>query len=330
MTLFSKLWLALLSLLSSLILWIVVRLEQQPMELVFEKIPVQVRSLPRGLTVIHPEEVTVNLKVEGPEEALNRVRKYDLQPYVDASAMGPGLKQVKQVLLDRIKSDERIGIKWSLQNVQVNVEKTSSKTLPVNIEEVDSLPFKDQNYDSSTLEPDSVTVYGPVSQVNRVKKARVTLNLSTVQKNQAVQLDVDLIDSNGNIVPDVNADPQKILTTPIIVPAPQAKSVYVQVNYSKEQPDFGYQIRKVEVTPSTVMASGSGAALARLSTIVTEPIDLSNIHQTTVLQARLRVPRDVRITKSSMVRVKIFVTKLPNSNASGVRREPDPTPVQTP
>jgi len=159
---------------------------------------------------------------------------------------------------------------------------------------------------NAQIEPASVMVRGASSRVDQVTAvvARVSIDASALNVDR--EFDLIAVDSNGNEVPNVQIEPQRVririavareLATRTLPVAPQLTGL----------PAPGYHISSVIVNPLIVTVSGESTAVTQLETAVTEPIDIEG--RTDDLEATVRValPDGVSVTGSDTVRVMISI-----------------------
>jgi YbbR domain-containing protein len=95
--------------------------------------------------------------------------------------------------------------------------------------------------------------------------------------------------------------------------SPTATTLYRTVAIVPElqgTPPSGYGISSVSVTPPTITVQGLPGALANLSYVSTQPIDVSTATQETTRLAALDLPPGISTAQSINVVVTIFVTRL--------------------
>jgi YbbR domain-containing protein len=130
------------------------------------------------------------------------------------------------------------------------------------------------------VKPDSlrVSIEGPDHLATRVVKARATLKLDLLTKNSVdVPVPLDAVDANGRVVEGVDVHPTQVRITPKFTLAPEQKMVFVQPTFDDKNLPPGYVVKSYTIDPPSVTATGSSMALARVSSVRTEKIDLSRL-----------------------------------------------------
>jgi YbbR domain-containing protein len=187
------------------------------------------------------------------------------------------------------------------------------------VEIMDSSAFG-YDWQPPLVEPITVTMRGPATQVEQVTTARAEVFLrnakSQVERNQTVLP----YNGQGQIVPRVTPEPPGVR---IIVPVeqwPGRKEVAVRVNLVG-QPAAGYRLSTVRVNPSTVVLLGATDVLAQVPGFVeTEAVSLTDATGEIQRRVQLIVPRDVTVLEGTTVDVTATIT--PIEGGTTVRQRP--------
>lgn len=303
-----KPFLAALSILISLTLWLVVQSEITPVAKEFD-VPLDMERahLPEGLVLVGDKAVTVHLKANGPADLLEKIKPEDLKPFIDLTRAGPITKSFA-VKMDRALKDKDRGIEWDLGSKTITIEQVMNREMRVNV--VTTGVLRDQNmfYVNSTVEPDRVTVSGPATLFKQARSVRVFFDLGTIGNGNAQTKEVEILDENNRSIGELTADPKEVIVRPVLGAANQHRILFVTPSFQGTQPEFGYKVSKVAVTPAQVEVSGSSEALARLraTTLETMKIDLTGLTQSTTFSVDLDQSQ-FRNLKSKTTTVKVHV-----------------------
>lgn len=161
-------------------------------------------------------------------------------------------------------------------------------------------------YDGASIVPESVTIRGPEMYVPRVASARVVLDLSRVRPGEVFSLPVELLDDQGRPVAYVTSDPSSVTVNPAVGIADARKRVLIQPNW-QGQLAFGYEVADYTIEPTQVQITGASEEVAKVRTIQTEPIDLSNLNESRTFRVRLIVPADIRLEGAAEIEVRVTV-----------------------
>jgi YbbR domain-containing protein len=299
-----------LSILLGLIVWVIAINQENPIvqATYSERLPVTVRGLPENLMPVQDlSRETVQVVLQAPRESWGNLEPSDFTAYIDLSGLQAGVHDV-DVAVDVV--DPRVNV-VSVQRpaLRVQLDKVVSKDVPVRVDILDTTAF---GYDWQTplVDPMTVTVTGPETQVAQVSVARAEVSLgnakSQVERNQTVTP----LNPEGQTVPRVTAAPNLVH---IVVPVeqwPGRKEVAVRVNLV-DQPAAGYRLSSVRVNPSTVVLLGSAEVLTEVPGFVeTEPVSLANATAEIQRRVQVIVPQGVTVLEGTAVDVTVSIAAI--------------------
>ncbi len=307
-----KPFLAALSLLISLTLWLVVQSEIQPDSPEFRGVPLDMSraGLPDGLVVVGADKapLTVDLKATGPADQVSRIKAEDLKPYVNLSGVGP-ISKAFTVRLDRAAKDKERGIEWTLGNKTLKIEQVIHKEFNVGTPVATGV-LRDPNLFVVTfsVEPPQVVLSGPESLIKEAMIVRVFYDLEKIGSGIAQTPDVEVLDADRRAISGLTVEPSKVTVRPVLGAANQHRILFVTPTFEGTQPEFGYKVTKVSVTPAQVQFSGSSEMLARLraTTVDTMKIDLTGLTSSTTRTVDLDLSQ-FRSLKSNTTSVRVHV-----------------------
>ena len=305
-----KPFLAALSVVISLTLWVVVQSEIQPDSPEFRGVPLEIVHLPEGFVVVGDKALlTVDLKATGPADLVSKIKGEDLKPYVDLSKVGGRITKSFSIKLDRAVKDKDRGIEWNLGSKMLTIEKVLHKEIKVVVTTTGSLPDPNHMFFvDKTVEPEKVTVSGPGSLMRQVKNVKVFFDLSSVSTGNAQTKEVEILDDKDRAIEGLTAEPKEVVVRPVLGAANQHRILFVTPSFEGTQPEFGYRVSKVSVTPAQVGFSGSSEDLARLrtTTVDTKKIDLSGLTKSQTFTVDLDLAQ-YRNLKPGTVSVRVHV-----------------------
>jgi YbbR domain-containing protein len=309
-----------LSILLGLIVWVIAINQENPIVQATygERLPVTVRGLPEDLMPIQDlSRETVQVVLQAPRDSWDSLESADFTAYIDLSGLGPGVHDV-DVDVDIV--DPRasvVGIQRPALRVQL--DKVVSKEVPVRVDMVDTTAF---GYDPqpALVDPMTVTVTGPETQVSQVATARAEISLgnakSQVERNQTVTP----YNAEGQVVPRVTANPTMVHVVVPVEQWPGRKEVAVRVNLVG-QPAAGYRLSSVRVNPSTVVLLGNADVLTQVPGFVeTEPVSLEDATGEIQKRVQVIVPQGVTVLEGSAVDVTVNIT--PIEGGTTVKQSP--------
>jgi YbbR domain-containing protein len=158
------------------------------------------------------------------------------------------------------------------------------------------------------VDPESVTVRGASSRVQSVAQvvARVPIDASALNVDRS--FDLVAVDANGNTVPNVELDPERVRVRIAVARQLATRSLPVVPNLSGA-PATGYRITSVRVEPLIVTVSGEEAVVSHLDNAPTEPIDINGRTSDLEAEVSLDLPDGVSVTGSDSVRVMLSIAE---------------------
>lgn len=229
----------------------------------------------QGLAVSEISPQTVELPVEGPTSARSNLlrNRNGLYVRVDVSSCVEGVNTLRYrpVFPEGINTDD---LSAPSSTVTVTVEKLYSKTFDVQFR-LDGRVAGDYQMGLPAIEPATVTVSGPVDQVNQVDKVAAILEVAELSERFAGDLPLTPLDKQGKPLTDLeltlSAD-----TAYVVVPVVVTKKVDLTVNI---QPGGGATADDavVRIEPESITVSGAEADLDGLEEISLGSISLATV-----------------------------------------------------
>ena len=299
-----------LSILLGLIVWFIAINQENPIVQgqYSERLPVTVRGLPEALMPIQDlSRETVQVVLQAPRESWDNLQPEDFTAYINLSGLESGVHDV-DVEVDVV--DPRVTV-VSIQRpaLRVQLDKVVSKDVPVRVDILDTTAF---GYDWQTpvVDPLTVTVAGPETQVTQVTTARAEVSLGNAKSQLERNQTVTLINAEGQVVPRVSAAPNLVHVVVPVEQWPGRKEVAVRVNLTG-QPTVGYRLNAVRVNPSTVVLLGNADVLTQVPGFVeTEAVSLDGATGEIQRRVQVAVPQGVTVLEGSAVDVTVSITAI--------------------
>ena len=277
-----------ISLLSAMVLWMYVMAIVDPEETkLFENIPVTITNkneLNERDLVIYPEQdLTTNIYVTGKLSNLKKVTKDDINVY---GQINNPLEGNNEIYL-KVSTSQRVNYDFKNPVMIVTLEKIISEDKSI---KVDITGSGKNNVDNIMLQDniDKVSVSGPRSLVNKVKRVVGTVKVNGELNDFSQSIKLEPVDANGKVVEGIELEKDSVnvnitLLTQKTVPIPLKLSDNSEsgVNYTMSQ--------------NTVTIKGKKDIVDSINDIETQPVKLSEILPGTSKDIYLQVPSGITI-----------------------------------
>ena len=277
-----------ISLLSAMVLWMYVMAIVDPEETkLFENIPVTITNkneLNERDLVIYPEQdLTTNIYVTGKLSNLKKVTKDDINVY---GQINNPLEGNNEIYL-KVSTSQRVNYDFKNPVMIVTLEKIISEDKSI---KVDITGSGKNNLDNIMLQDniDKVSVSGPRSLVNKVKRVVGTVKVNGELNDFSQSIKLEPVDANGKVVEGIELEKDSVnvnitLLTQKTVPITLKLSDNSEsgVNYTMSQ--------------NTVTIKGKKDIVDSINDIETQPVKLSEILPGTSKDIYLQVPSGITI-----------------------------------
>ena len=156
------------------------------------------------------------------------------------------------------------------------------------------------------IEPEKIKITGAKSDIDRVAEAKVNINAKDFSEDQLVsQLPIKLYDVDGEEITGVELSSE---TAEVKLPIGSQKVVPIHINYTGKMPE-GYILTKVEAAVNNVTIVGKADVLASISEIELEPIDLTSLVESNLIQVKMILPNGVMSLEDDKISVSLQVSE---------------------
>lgn len=235
----------------------------------------------KGLIITDPAVETVTVQVHGSRATIGSLQASELQAVVDVS----GISQARETELtytivfpDRINRSDISVVSRNPETINFTVAAESTKTVEVKGVFTGSVA---EGYmaDAVVVEPSTITLYGPESELRDINEACVYLDREDVNATVGpLKTDYVLLDQDGNEIDPGNivSDTKNVTVT---LPILMQKELKLAVNLI----DGGGATKDdcvVEIEPETIQVMGDTSALQQLNQIVIGSVNLAEFAST--------------------------------------------------
>lgn len=255
----------------------------------------------KGIVIQNEEEIkamNVRVVIKGPRLEMEKILsnpelldvKLDLAPYVNILTSNDVESMEKPISLSvvgALDGIEIVDVKPKTVSVVFAKEKSITKTIQPNVHGGTTNEYIAQE---PILKPSAVEIKGPKSNVEKVHRAVVDVNVDDFSEDVLTYtVPIKLLDKDGNEVQGVKMSPEQIEVT---LPIGKKKKVPLEPQFNGTLPP-GYIKSNTIVTPESVVIVGKPDVVDSINTIKLEPISLDNMIQSNNFQAEIILPKGV-------------------------------------
>lgn len=277
-----------ISLLSAMVLWMYVMAIVDPEETkLFENIPVTITNkneLNERDLVIYPEQdLTTNIYVTGKLSNLKKVTKDDINVY---GQINNPLEGNNEIYL-KVSTSQRVNYDFKNPVMIVTLEKIISEDKSI---KVDITGSGKNNVDNIMLQDniDKVSVSGPRSLVNKVKRVVGTVKVNGELNDFSQSIKLEPVDANGKVVEGIELEKDSVNVN-IILLAQKTVPITLKLSDNSES-GVNYTMSQ-----NTVTIKGKKDIVDSINDIETQPVKLSEILPGTSKDIYLQVPSGITI-----------------------------------
>lgn len=322
-----KILVQVLCLLLSFGLWVYININENPMgQKTIKNVPVQILNkgvlAEDGLALAPNQNVTVSLNIKGENEKIFNSNvgdyKVDLELGSTQLVAGNNWLTAQVVKMPSGITVSNLQIKVNLKLEQL-IKKEFTLQSNLNVTTAPGVYVK-----NISLDPSVVTVEGASSAVNSVAKVVANGKVADVNSNQSTKARLVALNAQGQELKDVDIYPGTVNAN---ISVENGKSVPINVVTTGTAPT-GINIASLVPNIKNVEIIGDSNTINPITSINTEPINLSNITADNVIPVKLIVPQGVTLG-NKVTSVDVTATLASNEN-NNVEEKPAPTPVPNP
>ena len=244
----------LMSFILALTAWVIAVGQQDPViEQIFpEQVAIDYRNLKDGLTIVgdFPEFAFVTLRA--PTSVWRNLTISDLDVYADLSQLEEGTTHVTLQFHTNTRAVQHTSIDPS--TVTLNIEPLATKTVNVEVSTVGD-PAPDYRAEEPVTDLTETTIFGPASRVDQVVIGQVVVDLTDRQSSIDQVYTINFIDSEGNVVTDVNSVDEQVhvsieitkienIRRLLVIPVIEGQDILEEQGY--------YRVARISVSPQEV------------------------------------------------------------------------------
>jgi YbbR domain-containing protein len=291
----------------AIFIWTTASETQDPVRTRFVEVPLEYVGIPADATLVDVDpRQTVQIRLEGPESLLQEVTPDDFTATIDVSDVPSGEPTAVNISV----VGRRPGVTISFitpEQIDVRLEQEVTRDIPVRLDLRGSVA-RGHAQGEPFLEPSIIRVSGPASQVDRLDFALVTAFLNSTAETLVEPAQPILYDVTGRVsgVTGLDLSTNEVVVTVPVEELAGFSEKLVTVEWRGE-PAPGYRLLSVTADPPSVLVEGRPAQINRLTSVKTEPIDITGLNQSFQQTVLLALPDGVTVDPDQTINVNIQI-----------------------
>ncbi len=299
----------------SIAVWVAAVTSADPDEtrLLDAPVPVQIIGQDPSLVINSdiPKEVEVTLRAPRSVWNLIDADPQIVQAILDISGLSSGEHSIEV----QIQIDAR-----PIQIVSVGpgtitfmLESLATQTLSVDLS-LAGEPAVGYQVGETSLEPVEIVVAGAQSQVQKVMRARVSVDLSGIRENYDQTLPIEILDEKGQPVDGITVSPETIHVSMPVSQQGGYRDVAIKV-ITTGRVASGYRLTDISVFPPVVTVfAGDPQLVSELPGVLeTQALDLQNAQEDINTRIALNLPEGISIVGEQTVLIQVGVSPIESS-----------------
>ena len=288
-----------ISVLVAIVLWVYVVYEISPtFETTIKNVPVKFvrysEELTNGkLSVLSKSTETVNVKVKGKRSTLAKVTRDSVYCSVNMTDVDvAGTHKIPISVSFDISGVELVS--KDPYNAVIGVDKVVTEEMDISVE-TKGTPAKGFVYDTIEYSTDKIRITGAKSIINKIKKARITVDITDKTDSQSGRYKILLTDKDGKEVDDTGIS-KNISYVEVKCNILQLKQLPVSPTLSAKTTAAGKKVSAKTIAPEKISVLGPRVTMEALDKLPTEEIKVSYVRDGAKVSVKLKeLPAGVKL-----------------------------------
>ncbi len=257
----------------------------------FTEVPIQLineESLAQdGLAVDSTDIKSIDVSLKGNRADISKISKDDIKVTADLYGRHKGSNYVTLdvQLPNGIELDSK-----SEDRILISIGELTTKEVSVEIKLTGDVA-EDTTLGDASVSPSKMVVYGTKDNIDKVDHVQASINAKVLQSKETTHdASVEAVDSKETAVDYVTTAKEEVSVTARLL---KIKKVSLKADVVGSVAD-GYELEEVEV-PENIEIVGDEEALAKITSVTAEDIDISGISKNESIKISVKLPDGVEI-----------------------------------
>lgn len=240
-----------------------------------------------GLAVDSTDIKSIDVSLKGNRADISKLSKDDIKVTADLYGRHKGSNYVTLdvQLPNGIEVDSK-----SEDRILISIDELKTKEVSVEVKLTGDVA-DDTTLGDASVSPSKMVVYGTKDNIDKVDHVQASINAKVLQAKETTHdATVEAVDSKETAVDYVTTAEDSVSVTARLL---KIKKVPLKAEVVGSVAD-GYELEKVEV-PETVEIVGDEEALAKITSVTAEDIDISGVSQNESIKINVKLPDGVEV-----------------------------------
>jgi len=295
----SNIFILLISFVVAILVWINAVQANDPSRAEFLPVTIQFIGQPENTSLVEPTRAqTVQIWFQGASSVVTGLSSDDFSATADISGVPLGEETLVPIQV-RSSVEGVTVLSQSPEEIAVLIEEQITRDIPV-VLDIRGQVALGHEMGEPFIDPPFITVTGSSGRVEEMAIAEGTLFLNNERETAVYTPSLIFYNEQGDVVSTNNLyiSPE---TVDVTVPVNQAEGFaekVIVVDIIGSLPD-GYRLLSVTATPSSVLLQGTNNDLGDITSISTEPVDITGLTESTRYQVALILPDGVTLAEAT-------------------------------
>lgn len=297
------------SVLCAILIWIYVVYEINPVfETTIKNVPINYIKYSEDfvsgkLASLSQSHDTVNVRIKGKRTTLAKVRRESVFCNVNMSDVNTaGTHKIPIIVSFDISGVELVS--KDPYNVTVQVDKVVTREIDISVE-TKGTPAEGYIYDSIEYVTDKIRITGAKSIVDKVKYAKISIDIAGKTESQSGRYKIVLLDKNGKQLSEEGIS-KNISYVELKCNILKLVELPVVADLSDASTYGGKKVTVQKTVPEKLAVLGSNASLKSFDKIMTEKINTKYMKDGTTIKVNLtELPQNVKLENEEQTQVEV-------------------------
>jgi YbbR domain-containing protein len=276
-------------------------------------VPIQIVGQDPSLVISSDVPKDVQLTLHAPRSIWNIIEadSQSVRAILDLSGLSSGEHTLDLQIQIGARPVQVVSV--APRTVTLMLESLATQTLKVDVTLTGEVAIGYQVGDLN-IEPKTIIVAGAQSQVEKVSRARLAINLNGIREDFDQTIPIEILDEKGERISGVSITPESVHVTLPVTLQGGYRDVAVKVVTSGRVAS-GYRMTDISVSPPvvTVFASDPQLVNALPGVVETQILDLRNAQQDIDTRVALSLPVGISIIGEQAVLIQVGVSPIESS-----------------